>query len=41
MSLPRFARLRIVVVASGSALVALASIVSMVFADSTGGPFPR
>lgn len=41
MSPSRFARLRIVVIAGGSALVALATIVSAVFADSTGGPFPK
>lgn len=41
MSRPRIARLRIVILASTSALMALATIVASVAADSTGGPFPK
>ena len=41
MSRSRAARLRIVVLASTTALFALASMASTVFADSTGGWFPR
>lgn len=41
MSRPRIAQLRIFVVASASALVALASFVATVLADSNGVPYPR